>query len=82
MAIRHPPYSSDLAPADFWLFGYLKRELEGQPDFEEVADLEKAVTKTLNSIPANDYRKAFDDWLQRMQLCIQHKGDYFEHFMH
>lgn len=25
----HPPYSPDLAPSDFYLFGYLKMALEG-----------------------------------------------------
>jgi hypothetical protein len=27
--VLHPAYSPDLAPADFWLFGYLKTMLEG-----------------------------------------------------
>jgi hypothetical protein len=27
---KHPPYSSDLAPCDFWAFLTMKRELRGQ----------------------------------------------------
>jgi hypothetical protein len=27
--LPHPPYSQDLAPYDFWLFGNLKTKLEG-----------------------------------------------------
>ena len=26
----HPPYSPDLAPSDFFLFGYVKEKLGGQ----------------------------------------------------
>jgi hypothetical protein len=28
--IRHPPYSPDLAPWDFWAFPTMKRELRGK----------------------------------------------------
>jgi hypothetical protein len=26
--ITHPPYSSDLSPCDFWLFGMLKQKIK------------------------------------------------------
>ncbi|CAF1418374.1 unnamed protein product [Adineta ricciae] len=74
----HPPYSPDLAPCDFWLFGYLKRNLDTYPDSTSLAT---AVTKELNSIPVNEYQKTFQKWIQRMKLCIEHRGDYFEHLM-
>ena len=76
--IRHPPYSPDLAPCDFWLFDYIKRHLTDQPD--EIA-LEKAITKVLIEIPKEEYVKTFAKWLERMQLCIDNKGDYFEHLI-
>jgi hypothetical protein len=28
--LEHPPYSSDLAPCDFWAFTCMKRELRGK----------------------------------------------------
>jgi hypothetical protein len=28
--LEHPPYSSDLAPCDFWAFPAMKRELRGK----------------------------------------------------
>jgi hypothetical protein len=34
----HPPYSSDLAPSDFYLFGYVKRCLAGL-SFEDADQL-------------------------------------------
>ena len=74
----HPPYSPDLSPCDFWLNDYIKRHLEDQEDEES---LFKAVTKLLKSIPKEEYKKTFKKLLERMQLCIDHHGDYFEHSM-
>jgi histone-lysine N-methyltransferase SETMAR len=74
----HPPYSPDLAPSDFWLFNYLKRNLGTYPDAESLC---KAITKVLNSTPIDEYKKTFQYWIQRMKLCIEHHGDYFEHLM-
>jgi histone-lysine N-methyltransferase SETMAR len=36
----HPPYSSDLAPSDFFLFGNVKERLDGMvfPSYEELFD--------------------------------------------
>jgi hypothetical protein len=28
-SLGHPSYSPDITPCDFWLFGYVKRKLEG-----------------------------------------------------
>ncbi|CAF1537338.1 unnamed protein product [Adineta ricciae] len=76
--IPHPPYSPDLAPSDFWLFNYLKRNLDTYQDAES---LRKAITKTLNSTPIDEYKKTFKNWIQRMKLCIEYHGDYFEHLL-
>jgi hypothetical protein len=42
--LQHPPYSADLAPSDFHLFGPLKQHLSGErfPDGDAV---ERAVVK-------------------------------------
>ncbi len=74
----HPAYSPDLAPCDFWLNDYIKRNLTYQKD---EASLFNAVAKVLNSIPEIEYRKTFEKLLERMQRCIDNDGDYFEHLM-
>jgi histone-lysine N-methyltransferase SETMAR len=76
--IRHPPYSPDLAPCDFWLFDYIKRHLD---DHDSVKSLKRQITEILEGIPKEEYAKTFDKWLERMQLCIDNKGDYFEHLI-
>ena len=75
--LPHPPYSPDLAPCDFWLFPLLKDRL-AEKKFHRIQDLAKAVKSVLNAIPKEDYRKAFSDWLRRLQRCIDVRGEYFE----
>lgn len=74
----HPVYSPDLAPCDFWLFGYLKQQLKTYSNDES---LKRGVTEILEKIPKEMYRNSFENWIERMKLCIQYGGDYFEHLM-
>jgi histone-lysine N-methyltransferase SETMAR len=76
--IPHPPYSPDLSPCDFWLFHLIKRNLSDQSDAQS---LQHAVTDFMYSLSAEEYRKTFDKWVERMQLCVDNQGYYFEHLM-
>ena len=76
--IDHPPYSPDLAPCDFWLFDHIKSRLGDEEDSESLA---KSVTKILNNTDKKEYRKAFERYVERLQLCIETEGDYFEHII-
>ena len=75
--LPHPPYSPDLAPCDFWLFPKIKKQLAGKP-FGRVQDLAKAIHSEMRSIPQEDYAHAFSNWRNRLQLCIDAGGEYFE----
>lgn len=75
--VRHPPYSPDLAPCDFWVFPKLTERLAGR-QFDRPQDLAKAINSELRAIPASEYRQAFDGWIRRHQKCIEKRGDYFE----
>lgn len=74
----HPQYSPDLAASDFWLFGYLKQQLS---TYSDSRSLQRAVTKALRSIPQDMFSKVFNQWVERMELCIAYQGSYFEHSM-
>ena len=54
--LDHPPYSPDLAPADYILFPKVKSYLKGHL-FDSVSDIQKAVTSTLNTIEKDDFYK-------------------------
>ncbi|CAF4715888.1 unnamed protein product [Rotaria sp. Silwood2] len=76
--VPHPPNSPDLAPCDFWLFDFVKQNIGDQDDAESLND---AITTFMYSLDPEEYRKTFDKWVERMQLCVDNNGEYFEHLM-
>lgn len=76
--VSHPPYSPDLAPCDFWLFDHIKSRLNDQPDEKSLI---RAVTNILEEIPVSEYKKTFDKWIERLELCVLNDGNYFEHLI-
>ena len=75
--IEQPPYSSDMAPADFFLFPKLKLSLRGTR-FQLIADIKENSLQELKSIPENAFKKCLHDWLIRWHKCIISGGAYFE----
>jgi len=56
--IPQPPFSPDLAPADFFLFPKMKRPMK--PDrFDDVEAIKKKSLEELKSIPEEDFQRAF-----------------------
>jgi hypothetical protein len=41
----------------------------------------KQITGIFNSISKEEYEKTFQKWIERMELCLQIKRDYFEHLI-
>lgn len=74
-----PPYSPDLAPADFFLFPRLKKNLKGK-HLESVDNVQATTTAYLKSIPREEFLEAYDAWKSRWQKCIDAEGSYFEKF--
>ena len=48
--VPHPPYSPDLAPSDYWLFGEMKRPLRGKR-FSNFDELQTAVNTWVKGTP-------------------------------
>ncbi|GFT67228.1 uncharacterized protein TNCV_783701 [Trichonephila clavipes] len=68
--IEHPPYSPHLNPPDFFLFPRLKFALKGKR-FDDIPDIQRNVTKLLNSIPKEDFLKSFQDMYSGSQRgCV------------
>ena len=76
LRICHPPNSPDLAPSDFWLFGYLKQKLEYQKTVDKESLLE-ALRSILEKVPSEMWRNVFLDWKRRLEWVIAHEGDYY-----
>jgi hypothetical protein len=76
--VPHPPYSPDLAPADFYLFGYLKSRLRGL-DISTDVKLEAEVDAILYSLTSDELVPVFDEWIWRCEWVISHGGEYYRH---
>ncbi|CAH1978183.1 unnamed protein product [Acanthoscelides obtectus] len=75
--LDHPPYSPDLTPNDLFTFPKIKNKLRGQ----RLQSPEVAVDAFKNAVldlPANQWNKCFENWFERMQVCINLHGEYFE----
>ena len=73
LLIPHPPCSPDLAPCDFWLFPKLKIYLQGK-EFDTRQALETALYQYFKSIPEEEYRKVFVQWVERLRKCVSRRG--------
>jgi transposase len=76
-AVRHPPYSPDLAPCDFWLFPKLKMTLKGKR-FETIEDIKSNTTDRLKLLKKEDFQTCFRQWQERWNKCVCAEGEYFE----
>ena len=58
--VPHPPYSTDLALCDFWLFPKLRG-----CRYEIIEEMKEAVTKVIDTLPKEDFHGAFQKLLER-----------------
>ena len=73
----HPAYSPDIAPSDFFLFGYVKGQLTGH-SFKERNELYGAIFSIIQNIPIEMKMAVFDEWAQRCEWVFSHEGLYFQ----
>jgi len=75
--LPHPPYSLDLAPSDYHLFGSLKEHM-GKKRFHNNEEVIQDVQEWLHWQPKGFFlsgiRKLPDHW----RKCITNQGDYVE----
>ena len=75
--LGHPSYSPGLAPCDSFVFPNVKRMMRDI----HYNSLEAAVTAfsdLVEGLPALAWSICFQKWFQRIQLCIDAGGEYFE----
>jgi len=75
--VVQPPSSPDIAPSDFFLFGYLKEILKGSK-FETPEELKNGIDEILISIPPGLLNSVFLKWEVRLQMVIDANGNYLE----
>ena len=75
--LTHPPYSPDLAPSDFHLFGPLKESMKGI-HFQTDEEVKAAVSNWLRTQSTEFYAKGIDNLISRWNKCVEKEGDYIE----
>ena len=75
--VTHPPYSPDLAPSDYHLFGPLKEGVRGQ-HFTSDQEVKHAVRNWLKMQPADFYKAGIVSLVHRWTVGIEKCGDYIE----
>ncbi|GBN05375.1 hypothetical protein AVEN_142317-1, partial [Araneus ventricosus] len=75
--LEHPPYSPDLAPADFYLFPRLKMKLKGHRFVDSDEVIENAI-KQLKVLSKNGFQECFEQLYERWKNCVDAGGKYFE----
>jgi histone-lysine N-methyltransferase SETMAR len=71
----HPPYSPDLPPSDFFLFGYVKGKLMRYRT-ERPSELLVRIRVILAEIPRESLNAVSLEWMERLQKCVQVDGEY------
>ena len=75
--ISHPPYSPDLAPSDFHLFGPLKESLRGRY-FSNDEEVKTSVRKWLKAQPVEFYNEGICALVKMWEKAVRKAGDYIE----
>jgi hypothetical protein len=73
----HATISPDLAPSDFYLFGYVRQILSGC-QFADQGSLLQALRDILLCIEKVTLESVFHNWMERLCQCSTTGGEYVE----
>ena len=79
--VTHPPNSPDLAPCDWFLFPFVKRQLKGK-QFQNAEYARAFFEGVILDIPQSSGSGITDSWFERMVKCVQAEGGFFEKLEH
>ena len=75
-SIPHPPYSPDISPCDFWLFGYLKKYLEDK-EIKSEHQLKTQILTAWEHVTFEELHSVFLEWIKRLKWIIENNGEYY-----
>jgi hypothetical protein len=75
--LDHPPYSLDLTPSDFHLFGPLKKHLGGR-SFATDGEVQQAAMFWLQALDTDFFYAGIDALVYQWDKCLGKYGDYVE----
>ena len=71
------PYTTNLAPCNFWLFPKLKSHLK-EKRFQTIGEIQDNTMGQLMEIPTNDFAECFEQWKRCWENHVKFQGAYFE----
>jgi hypothetical protein len=74
--VPHPPYSPDLSPCNFWLFGMLKQAVKDR-EFHAVQEIESAFHEIWSQVISESLNSVFFNWTEQLEYVIKHDGEYY-----
>lgn len=75
-----PPYSPDVTPMDFFLWGFVK-EYMYQRNPRNRNDCENLIRAAFQQVTVQMLRRTIDSFQQRVQLCTEVLGSHFENIV-
>ena len=75
-SVPHPPYSPDISPCDFWLFGRMKQYLADK-EIKDEYDLKTCILSCWETVSFDELQNVFVEWIERLNWVIEHSGEYF-----
>ena len=74
-SLPHPPYSQNLAPSDYHLFGPMKKTLGGQK-FASDTEVQSVVRQWIGQQPASFFASGIQKLADRWDKCLNELGRY------
>ncbi len=75
--LPHPPYSPDLAPSDYWLFGEMAKHARGK-SYSNIQHMSADLARWASEVETSWYSRGIKMLRERWERCIQMKGEYVE----
>ena len=75
--VPHPPNSSYLAPAHFFLFSILKTTFKGRRS-QTIEEIRENAIRELRAITESAFQEEFQQWKKLWERCMASRGDCFE----
>lgn len=76
-----PPYSPDLSPLDFFLWGYVKDKVYKENP-KTITELKNKIKSTIEQIPSQMLSDSIGSFERRLRMLIHTKGEHIENILH
>lgn len=73
-----PPRCPDLTIMDFYLWGRLKQIVYSRPLDNNIDQLKQRIREAVQSISLEEVRRSYNEFLARLQICVDVGGGVFE----